>query len=351
MDRKHFKVAGLGFNVEIEEPWKFASYSEPVAERIESLSKGGPADVTPTLGGEKIPPRTLVRSKDELPEGMDRYSLDFSQYEPFASEGEDGFTLKVCASEPDWLRRARGPGYKPGTASGMRLMMSVDDYPPEFYIYDRNGDTVFEFSDKGKVTSTMLFARTKDHAEVYLPDGTRPYGAVFEIGMSLMTVYAYCSVFSGRMLFHSSVIERGGKAYMFMGKSGTGKSTHARLWLENIVGCTLLNDDNPVVMVRKGSVEVFGSPWSGKTPCYRNVSFPVGGIVRLSQAQSDSIRRVSGLEAFASVLGGVAAFRWDRDFMDKLNSLVEQIVLISPCWRLDCLPDRNAAVICSGNIC
>ena len=63
-----------------------------------------------------------------------------------------------------------------------------------------------------------------------------------------------------------------------MGKSGTGKSTHSRLWLENVPGATLLNDDNPIVRLTLVGAIVYGSPWSGKTPCYKNESAPLAGV-------------------------------------------------------------------------
>ena len=324
MDRKHFKVAGLGFNIEVEKPWKFMEYTPAVLARIKALSEGGSAEITPTRAGDKIPPRTLVRCKSDIPEEMDRRTLDLSQYEPFAEEGSDGFTLRVCACEPDWLLRARGEApYKPGTARGMKLIMSVDDFSPEYYIYSRNRDTIFEFSIDGKVTSTLLFSSDHAKGELYLPEDTKAYGAVLEIGTALMMMYGFCGVFHGRVLFHSSVVETGGKAYMFLGKSGTGKSTHARAWLENFPDCELLNDDNPIVWAHRGKTLVYGSPWSGKTPCYRKTFAEAGGIVRLRQAGENKISRMEGLDSFAAIMGSTATF-----------------------WQLDCLPDKEAAELC-----
>ncbi len=83
---------------------------------------------------------------------------------------------------------------------------------------------------------------------------------------------------------------------MFLGPSGTGKSTHASLWLENVEGTELVNDDNPVVRILDdGSIKVYGSPWSGKTPCYLNVNYPLGGIVNLIQASHNKISRLGGI--------------------------------------------------------
>ncbi|MEG0499028.1 MAG: hypothetical protein RR522_04050, partial [Alistipes sp.] len=80
---------------------------------------------------------------------------------------------------------------------------------------------------------------------------------------------------------HSSVIRWGDGVVMFLGESGTGKSTHTHLWGKHIAGATLLNDDSPIVGMVEGVTTAFGSPWSGKTPCYKNESYPIRAIVRL----------------------------------------------------------------------
>ena len=89
---------------------------------------------------------------------------------------------------------------------------------------------------------------------------------------------------------HSSVIVCHDEAVMFLGESGTGKSTHTRLWRENIAGATLLNDDSPFVGLRDGRVMAYGSPWSGKTPCYKNECYPIRAIVRLSHLRFPTTR-------------------------------------------------------------
>ena len=99
---------------------------------------------------------------------------------------------------------------------------------------------------------------------------------------------------------------------MFLGHSGTGKSTHSSLWLKYIQGTALVNDDNPVVRVLEdGEVRVYGSPWSGKTPCYRNVSYPVGAIVKLDQAPYNEIQPLKGIRAYAAVVPSISGTHWN----------------------------------------
>ena len=137
---------------------------------------------------------------------------------------------------------------------------------------------------------------------------------VFALNNALMLLYAFSSARKGALEMHSSVVMHEGKGYLFLGKSGTGKSTHSRLWLQNIPGTELLNDDNPVLrLMPDGSARVFGTPWSGKTPCYKAQDVPVGAIVRIEQAPQNAIRRLNPLEAYASVMASASALvlPWD----------------------------------------
>ena len=138
---------------------------------------------------------------------------------------------------------------------------------------------------------------------------------------------------------------------MFLGKSGTGKSTHARLWLQNIQGAELMNDDNPAVRVFKdGTAVVYGTPWSGKTPCYRNVSAPLGGIVLLCQAPYNRITRLTGIGAYVAVVPSISGKRWDSRIADGLHETENALAGNIPVWHLDCLPDADAAHLCKDTI-
>lgn len=142
---------------------------------------------------------------------------------------------------------------------------------------------------------------------------------------------------------HASVIRNDGRGYLFLGKSGTGKSTHTRLWLSHIPGSDLMNDDNPVVRVVEGTVHVYGSPWSGKTPCYRRVSAPVGAFVQLRQCPENTIREESVLESFASLLPSVSTMKWDRRIHSAHCDTISDIIRLSPIYLLGCRPDEEAA--------
>ena len=163
-------------------------------------------------------------------------------------------------------------------------------------------------------------------------------------------MYAFSTSNKQTALFHSSVVSYKGKAYMFLGKSGTGKSTHSQLWLKHFEGAELVNDDNPAVRIIDGEARVYGSPWSGKTPCYRNVDYPIGGIVKLKQAPFNEIRRMKAVEAYVALAMSISGMRWNTKMGDGLHQTENLLTASVPVWHLSCLPDQNAAELCQTTI-
>lgn len=178
---------------------------------------------------------------------------------------------------------------------------------------------------------------------VYVDDD--PEKAQYGFETALMLMYTLAAIPYGILTMHSSVVRKDGQAYMCLGKSGTGKSTHTRLWMDNIQGCDLINDDNPLVACRDGKVVVYGSPWSGKTPCYRNVSAPVKAFLQLKQAPYNKIRRLSNFEALAYVLPSVSVMKCEPRTVDKVCDTVSDILESVPVYMLECLPDADAALL------
>ena len=149
---------------------------------------------------------------------------------------------------------------------------------------------------------------------------------------------------------HASAVVSEGKAFLFMGKSGTGKSTHSALWIRHIGDTELLNDDNPIVRVIGGKAVVYGSPWSGKTPCYRNVSAPVAAMVRLKQGPRNRFEPKEDIEAFGAVLPGCSVLRQDRRLHDALCMTLAALIDSICVGELECLPDKEAAEVCRKGI-
>jgi hypothetical protein len=167
----------------------------------------------------------------------------------------------------------------------------------------------------------------------------------------LRIVFSQAIIPHDAVSMHASVVVKDGKAVLFMGKSGTGKSTHTRLWLEHIPGSSLLNDDNPIVRVISDKVIAYGSPWSGKTPCYKNESAPAVGFVRLRQAPYNKYVPCEDIAAFKALLPGSSILRQDKTLHSILCGTLIEIAGLAKVGEMECLPDRDAAETCYKSVC
>ncbi len=172
----------------------------------------------------------------------------------------------------------------------------------------------------------------------------------FGLNNAMMLAYAFSTADKQTVLMHSSVIRCRGKAYMMTAPSGTGKSTHTRLWYDNIPGCDLMNDDNPIVRIVDGHALAYGSPWSGKTPCYRNTQAPVGAVVRIRQARENSIRRLSPVESLAALLPAMSSMKWDKRVYGGVCDTVSRLIEFCSIYELGCLPNAEAALLCHDTV-
>ena len=177
----------------------------------------------------------------------------------------------------------------------------------------------------------------------------------FCIDNALMLLFAFRTAPLMTLEMHAAVVVREArgedKGFLFLGYSGTGKSTHARQWLAAYKDAWLLNDDNPILRVMpNGEVRVYGSPWSGKTPCYQNAYAKVGGIVKLSQAPYNKIRRVSLPEAYAYLLSSASGLKMERRIADSMYESIKYVITHVKCSHMECLPNVDAAKICYQGI-
>lgn len=271
-----------------------------------------------------------------FPSGMDTGEA-LVPYEPFADEAEEAplFELEVMDGKAFHLSDTGD------------LWQCFHDEAPYLWLYRRESSYVFGFSNRREQPECLLFT-SEDYRRGHLHLFGCPLS--FALSNSLMLLYAFNTATFDTLLVHASVVEQMGAAYLFLGKSGTGKSTHARLWLEHIEGSRLLNDDNPVVRLRKGEAWVYGSPWSGKTPCYQNERASLKAIVRLEQAPVNQITRLPLLPAYASLRPSCSCMNWDRRMADGVHHCVGEVARLVPSFLLRCRPDEEAARVCLAEI-
>lgn len=172
----------------------------------------------------------------------------------------------------------------------------------------------------------------------------------FGLNNALMLIFAFAGARKQTLLIHASLVRNKGYGYPFIAKSGTGKSTQVSMWLRYIPGSDLMNDDNPIIRVVNDELWIFGGPWSGKTPCYRNVKAKLGAITRIDRAMQNSIEKLSPTEAFASLLPSCSSMKWDSEIYNAICDTITKIVETTGIYTLHCLPNEDAAKVCYNAI-
>lgn len=143
---------------------------------------------------------------------------------------------------------------------------------------------------------------------------------------------------------HASAVELDGKAYLFSAPSGTGKSTHTRLW-QQVFGerAQVFNDDKPALRYLDGRWYAYGTPWCGKDGINQNVKVPLAGICFLKQAKENRIRRLGTPEAVQNLLWQTIHRFRSVENMDRALAMVDALVRRIPVFELENRPEPEAA--------
>ena len=145
----------------------------------------------------------------------------------------------------------------------------------------------------------------------------------------------------GGMPLHASLVEKDGYGVVFLGPSGMGKSTQAKLWVEH-QGADFIIGDRPGLRRIDGRWIGFGMPWDGKDGIRQQKSVPIRALISLEQAPENSIRRLTKQEAMIVLLNQVMMPMWDEAAMNLLTPLMGQLATEIPFYHLKCLPNKEA---------
>ena len=147
------------------------------------------------------------------------------------------------------------------------------------------------------------------------------------------------------LLLHGSALCMDGEAYIFTAPSGTGKSTHTRLWRE-VFGdrVWMINDDKPLLKVRHDDVLVYGTPWNGKHHLSQNAGAPLKAIVRLCRGEENHIEAIKKADAFPILMKQAFASE-NPASMAKILSMEKQILDTAAFYELHCNMLSEAAKV------
>lgn len=229
-----------------------------------------------------------------------------------------GITFRILSQYPDIERLCHA--YK-----------TMD--PPEIELRISLGDITLE-RERSARDDIRCGRQVKDW-----PDGYLETLAVYRKIAERMPAY-------NTFLFHGSCVAVDGIGYLFTAKSGTGKSTHSRLWRE-LLGdrAVMVNDDKPLIRVNPdGTATVYGTPWDGKHHLSTNIAVPLKAICILERAKQNTIRQITAGEAYSMLLQ--QAYRpMDSMALSKTLTLIDRLAASVSLWRLGCNTDIEAAEV------
>ena len=145
------------------------------------------------------------------------------------------------------------------------------------------------------------------------------------------------------ILFHGSSLAMDGRGYIFTAKSGTGKSTHTRLWRE-VFGdsVVMINDDKPLIKVENGSATVYGTPWCGKHGLGNNISAPLRAVISLERGKENLIKKADPRSVFPKLLK--QTYRTKNPIrLQKTLMLLDDLSRSVGLFELECNMDPEAA--------
>ena len=151
------------------------------------------------------------------------------------------------------------------------------------------------------------------------------------------------------MMLHSSCVEKDGFAYLFSARSGTGKSTHTHLWLKNLEGTRIINDDKPALIYDDGKWYACGTPFSGKTDENIDVKIPVRAITFLHRSEENTVKKIQPFQA-VSLLIEQTIKPADRSLAENMLELADLLLREVPVFSLGCNLQDDAAVVAYNEI-
>ena len=204
--------------------------------------------------------------------------------------------------------------------------------PPDFSVTVRGEDLVFEQAELDAEAAEEGFRR-------------RLFTDPFLERAAIQRAFAEHLFDRDILLTHGSCVAVDGYAYLFTARSGTGKSTHTRLWRE-VFGdrAVMINDDKPFLQLRPDGVFACGSPWSGKHGLDSNITLPLRGICILERGAENRIHPTTAEEALPMLLH--QCYRpLDNAKASHLEALVRALAQRIPLWKMECTKDPEAATI------
>jgi len=205
----------------------------------------------------------------------------------------------------------------------------------------------------------LIFPEAKQLVEIHLKkDASKaicyclpPFNESFHYDLfhALRLLYLYLAQNKGMVALHSASILYKGKAWLFSGRSGMGKSTHTNLW-KKLYNTPIINGDLNLLGMENGTPVVYGIPWCGTSGMYDTKTHILGGIILLKQAPEDFIEKLSEDKKQLLVCQRLISPTWSPELFDKNISIIEKIVSKILICKLNCTKENSSAEVMKQHI-
>lgn len=162
-------------------------------------------------------------------------------------------------------------------------------------------------------------------------------------------IFFYSIIRYGGIVLHGALMEYDNKGIIISAPSGTGKTTHARMWRDT-QRALIINGDRALCRKMDGKWTGFGMPWCGTSGEYINRDVEISAIVVLEQAKENSVEKLDTLQAFNHMIPNITAPTWEKNLLNKAMDYLEDIVNEVPVYKLKCTPDIEAVEVLKKEI-
>lgn len=140
----------------------------------------------------------------------------------------------------------------------------------------------------------------------------------------------------GCFVFHGAAISYKGIGYLFTAPSGTGKSTHIRLWREHIgKDVDIINGDKPILKIDGDKILVCSTPWAGKENWQKNRIMPLGAICLLNRGEKNEILHENP-SAYVGYLMNQIYIPRTADALARTMEFMDKLLSVVPFYSLHC---------------
>lgn len=229
-----------------------------------------------------------------------------------------------------------------------KLIFGSADFHIPTFLYQREDDSYDWLTKNHDGESSLSFHISEDWTDFTLYEdntGTKGGDAFYEFG----SLFCYAVLNHHACVLHGVVMEYNGMGILVTASSGTGKTTHTRMWRDR-ENALILNGDRCLCRFIDGKWYAYGMPWSGSSGEYINRRVPITAIVCLKQAKENTVRCMSAFEGTIAMMQRIYAPVWKGEMQNRAFDMCEELATTFPVLELSCRPDFEAVDVLKAEI-